>query len=212
MYRCVVLFVALLSLTAFFSFQSSDRTHSQTKRSSSPAVNALAVGSVDESTFEFCANRSIEQMDKAIAQEPKNSRLYTERATCRSVFAANSSLDEFRRSIARIKTQSNADIARALEIDENNAQAYFLRAKAAAESLEFTEGEAAKPVILQIVKDLDRSIEHRPGRADAYYYRAIFKFYDLHDENGGIKDLDTAIGLEPENVRFLTKRGSFSSK
>jgi len=59
--------------------------------------------------------------------------------------------------------------------------------------------------------DFTKTIEIKPRFADAYYYRGL-AYDELGKSQKAIQDLNTAIELHPENIKFYSARGNIYMK
>jgi tetratricopeptide (TPR) repeat protein len=94
-----------------------------------------------------------------------------------------------------------ADYDRAIELNPNNADAYFYRAYA-----KYSTGDEHGAIA-----DYDNEIELNPNNADTYFYRGYAKD-GLGDEQGAIVDYDKAIELNPNDAFTYYCRGQAKSK
>jgi tetratricopeptide (TPR) repeat protein len=86
-----------------------------------------------------------------------------------------------------VEEPARADVERALELNTNNALAYYARG--------YLNGRTDKPD--EAIADYTRSIELNPNFARAYYARGILLGYPKNDAAGRQRDIDRAIEADP---------------
>ena len=86
---------------------------------------------------------------------------------------------------------------RAIELDPNDALAYFNRGNAYADQEEYARA----------MEDFNRAIELDPNDALAYYNRGV-TYADQGEYDRAMEDCNRAIEINPEHARFYLLRGS----
>lgn len=98
-----------------------------------------------------------------------------------SVCYSQADLDSIESSLEKDKKEAILDYTKAIEINPNDANAYFSRATIKFKFLDFTGG----------ISDLNKVIEINPKSAQAYYYRGFYK-NALNQREEGCSDLNKA--------------------
>jgi tetratricopeptide (TPR) repeat protein len=92
------------------------------------------------------------------------------------------------------------DIEKALEINSNYSDAYYLKAHCIDDLGQNRD---------DVLKNYEKAIELNPNNILAYYGRALEKKYSLNDEVGALADIEKMIEIDSSNPRNYEIRASY---
>jgi tetratricopeptide (TPR) repeat protein len=143
---------------------------------------------------------ALDDFNKAIKIKP-NAESYTRRAYSKYINSQLSAIkfgfgsDEFFHC-----ARMSEDISKAIQIDPNYSEAYYLR------------GKCKEPLEEKVLEDYNKAIELDPNNAHVYFYRALLKRYSFDDKEGALSDFNQMIQINPSKAESYRFRGDFKSK
>jgi tetratricopeptide (TPR) repeat protein len=138
---------------------------------------------------------ALDDFNKAIKIKP-NAESYTRRAWSKYIDSALSSSNlgyKYDESLNCYVMKE--DIIKAIQIDPNYSEAYYLRGKC--------KGEEGK------LEDYNKAIELDPNNAHVYFYRALLKRYSFDNKEGALSDFNQMIQINPSKAQSYRFRGDF---
>lgn len=140
---------------------------------------------------------ALDDFNKAIKIKP-NAESYTRRAYSKDIDLRLGSTKFGLSYIEGIHcNQMKEDLSKAIQIDPNYSEAYYLRGKC--------KGEEGK------LENYNKAIELDPNNAHVYFYRALLKRYSFDDKEGALSDFNQMIQINPSKAQWYRFRGDFKS-
>jgi tetratricopeptide (TPR) repeat protein len=142
---------------------------------------------------------ALDDFNKAIKIKP-NAESYTRRAWSKHI---KSELDSIEFGLGSSEfhhcARMTEDISKAIQIDPNYSEAYYLR------------GKCHEPLEEKVLEDYNKAIELDPNNAHVYFYRASLKRYSFKDKEGALSDYNQMIQINPSKAESYRFRGDFKS-
>jgi tetratricopeptide (TPR) repeat protein len=142
---------------------------------------------------------AFDDFNKAIKIKP-NAESYTRRAWSKHIDSALSSSNLGYKYDENLNCYvMKEDIIKAIQIDPNYSEAYYLR------------GYCNEPLKEEVLKDYNKAIELDPNNAHVYFYRALLRRYSFEDKEGALSDYNQMIQINPSKAQWYRFRGDFKS-
>jgi tetratricopeptide (TPR) repeat protein len=153
---------------------------------------------------------AIDDFNKAIEIKP-NAASYIKRAYSKIAENVNHrrKRDELSDLISNACQGVDEDISKAIAIDPNYSDAYYLKAHCYEDSHHYSKSKYTNTD--NLLQDYNKAIELNPNNIHAYYGRALLKKYSFEDESGAIADISKAIEIDGSNPYSFKERAYFKN-
>jgi tetratricopeptide (TPR) repeat protein len=142
---------------------------------------------------------AFDDFNKAIKIKP-NAESYTRRAWSKHIDSKLSSIDSGSRNDENFNCYlMKEDISKAIQIDPNYSEAYYLR------------GYCNESNKQEALEDYNKAIKLDPNNARVYFYRALLKSYSFDDNQGALSDYNQMIQINPSKAYWYEARGFFKN-